>query len=269
MKRFFQFLLLIVPIVFSTSVAHAQIKMVITMNDGETYEFPVNDVAKMSWEEENDPNGGSSDEKPQTNNHEYVDLGLPSGTLWATCNVGANSPEEYGNYYAWGETEPKSVYDWSPYKWCKGSYDTLIKYNTNSSYGTVDNKTVLDLEDDAAHVNWGGDWRMPTQDEIKELWDSDNCTWSWITQNGVNGYRVTSKSNGNSIFLPAAGFRHRISLYEAGSCGGYWSSSLYSNDSCVAYFLNFYFGTWSFYSDYRIGGRTVRPVLSSAQNSQP
>ena len=90
------------------------------------------------------------------NGREYVDLGLPSGTMWATCNIGANYPEDYGDYYAWGETETKSNYDWSTYKWCKGSEDTLTKYCTDNDYGTVDNKTVLDPEDDAAHVKWGG-----------------------------------------------------------------------------------------------------------------
>ena len=99
------------------------------------------------------------------NGHEYVDLGLPSGLKWATCNVGASSPEVYGGYYAWGETEEKSSYSWSTYKWCNGSYDTMTKYCTSSSYGTVDNKTTLDPQDDVAHVKWGGRWRMPTLEE--------------------------------------------------------------------------------------------------------
>ena len=140
---------------------------------------------------------------PQTGNHEYVDLGL--SVKWATCNVGATKPEEYGDYFAWGETQPKDYNDWSTYKWCIGSYNTLTKYNTSSSYGTVDNKTVLAKTDDAATVNWGGSWRMPTDTEWTEL--RENCTWTWTTQNseygyGVHGYRVTSKKNGNSIFLP-------------------------------------------------------------------
>ena len=130
--------------------------------------------------------------------HEYVDLGL--SVKWATCNMGASSPEEYGDYYAWGETETKSTYDWNTYKWCKGSENTLTKYCTDSDYGTVDNKTVLDPEDDVAHVKWGGNWRMPTDAEIEEL--RENCIWKWTTQNGKNGYKVTSKKNGNSIFLP-------------------------------------------------------------------
>ena len=138
---------------------------------------------------------------------------------WADRNVGASKPEEYGDYFAWGETEPKSTYSWSTYKWCNGSETTLTKYNTNSSYGTVDNKTILDLSDDAARANWGGSWRMPTDAELTEL--REQCTWTWTTQNGVNGYKVTSKSNGNSIFLLAAGFRHNSGLYSAGSYGYY------------------------------------------------
>ena len=136
------------------------------------------------------------------NGHEYVDLGLPSGLKWATCNVGATAPEEYGDYFAWGETETKATYDLSNYKWCNGTYESMTKYCTNSEYGIVDNKTTLELSDDAARVNWGGSWRMPTKAEQDELRNTDNCTWEWTTQNGVNGYKVTSKKNGNSIFLP-------------------------------------------------------------------
>ena len=195
-------------------------------------------------------------ENPAPDNHEYVDLGL--SVKWATCNVGANKPEEYGDYFAWGETQPKSNYDWSTYKWCNGSYDTQTKYNTNSSYGTVDNKTTLDLGDDAARANWGGSWRMPTDAELTEL--REQCTWTWTTQNGVNGYKVTSKKNGNSIFLPAAGYRSGSSLDGAGSLGYYWSSSLDTDYPSLAYNLRFgsdYVG-WS-RSD-RCIGYTVRPV---------
>ena len=120
--------------------------------------------------------------KDPYNGHEYVDLGLPSGLKWATCNVGASSPEDYGDYYAWGETETKSTYNWSTYKWCNGSSSTLTKYCTDSSRGTVDDKTTLDLEDDVAHVKWGGDWRMPTRQNYSEL--IYNCIWEWTTQGG-------------------------------------------------------------------------------------
>ena len=159
--------------------------------------------------------------------YEYVDLGLPSGTLWATCNIGANSPEEYGDYFAWGETEPKEVYNWSTYKWCNGSYDKLTKYNTVSSLGTVDNKTVLDPEDDAAFVNWGPKWRMPTTEQQKEL--INECTWSIKTINGVKG-RLVKGPNGNSIFLPPAGYREDGSLYNAGASCSCWSRSCFTSN---------------------------------------
>ena len=188
------------------------------------------------------------------NSHEYVDLGL--SVKWATMNVGANSPEDYGDYFAWGETSTKSTYEWSTYKYCNGSYNTLTKYNTSSDYGTVDNKTTLELSDDAAQANWGGAWRMPTDAEMTEL--LEQCTWTWTTQNGVNGYKVTSKSNGNSIFLPAAGYCLGSSLGSAGSNGSsYWSSSLhtYPNLAWGVGFLNVCRS-----GNLRFSGRPVRPV---------
>ena len=207
--------------------------------------------------DDSDPN--IPDPNPNTGNHEYVDLGL--SVKWATCNVGASKPEEYGDYFAWGETQPKNTYDWSTYKWCNGSYDTQTKYCTKNSYGTVDNKTQLELSDDAARANWGGSWRMPTHEEQEEL--RTQCTWTWTTQNGVYGYKVTSKKSGytnNSIFLPAAGCRSGSSLYDAGSYGYYWSSSLYTGNPSYAYGLLFYsdYVDWDHYR--RCFGFTVRPV---------
>ena len=196
---------------------------------------------------------------PNTGNHEYVDLGL--SVKWATCNVGATKPEEYGDYFAWGETQPKSNYDWSTYKWCNGSYDTQTKYCTNSSYGTVDNKTTLELSDDAARANWGGSWRMPTDAELTEL--REQCTWTWTTQNGVYGYKVTSKKSGytnKSIFLPAAGYRSVSSLYYAGSYGDFWSSSLDTGYPSYAWYVHFDSGiVFRSYVD-RGYGFSVRPV---------
>ena len=197
-------------------------------------------------------NGGGNME----NNHEYIDLGL--SVKWATCNVGATKPEEYGDYFAWGETETKESYNWSTYKWCNGSSNTQTKYCTSSSYGTVDNKTGLEAADDAATANWGSAWRMPTKEEQDEL--RTKCTWTWTTENGVNGYKVTSKSNGNSIFLPAAGYRSGIRLYGAGSSGSYWSSSLNTGNPNNAYHLDFGKSSVDWLYRNRDHGQSVRPV---------
>ena len=213
---------------------------------------------KTNLDEDED---GSAKDTGTANGHDWVDLGLPSGTKWATTNVGASTPEGYGNYYAWGETTTKSTYNLSTYKWCNGSYDTMTKYCTSSSYGTVDNKTTLDLSDDAAYANWGSSWRMPTKAEQDELRNANYTTWTWTTQNGVNGYKVTSKTNGNSIFLPAAGYRDDSSLYNAGSGGNYWSSSLGTSYSGSAYVLYFNSSGVDWGNYYRFFGQSVRAVL--------
>ena len=195
-------------------------------------------------------------ELKKKNGHEYVDLGL--SVKWATCNVGASKPEEYGDYFAWGETTPKSTYDWSTYKYCNGTLDSLTKYNTKSSYGTVDNKTTLELSDDAARANWGGSWRIPTKAEQDEL--RENCTWKRTTQDGVKGYKVTSKINGKSIFLPAAGSRFGSSLLSVGSYGVYWSSSLDTDIPYYAWSVYFYSDNVSRNGYNRSYGFSVRPV---------
>ena len=197
------------------------------------------------------------EETPDYNGHEYVDLGL--SVKWATCNVGATKPEEYGDYFVWGEVEPKAEYTWSTYKYGT-AYDQLTKYCDDSSYGKdgfMDNKTVLDPEDDAAIANWGGAWRMPTYAEFSEL--KNNCTCTWTTQNGVYGYKVTGP-NGNSIFLPAAGCMVGVAFNNAGSNGYYWSSSLYTSNPDLAYLVDFYSDNvvWRGYPRYV--GRSVRPV---------
>ena len=191
--------------------------------------------------------------------HEYVDLGLPSGLKWATCNVGAESPEEYGDYFAWGEVEPNTTYNWSTYKYGSDSHQ-LTKYCNNSDFGKdgfIDNKTVLDPEDDAATMNWGGAWRMPTYKETDEL--ETKCTWDWTTQNGVNGYKVTGP-NGNSIFLPAAGRMDEDAPNYVGSYGRYWSSSLSAVGPLGANDVYFGSGYVDRYGDYRFLGQSVRPV---------
>ena len=196
-------------------------------------------------------NSGEDDEEDDgdtngTTDARAIDLGLPSGLKWASCNVGASNPEEYGDYYAWGETEEKAVYDWSTYAYYQnGEYVKIGSDISGTAY-------------DVAHVKWGGSWRMPTREEIKEL--CNNCTWKWIAYNGVNGQLVTGP-NGNSIFLPAAGYRDGSGLYSEGYNGYYWSYTASENYSGRAYYLYFnsgYYGYWN--SSYRYYAYTVRPV---------
>ena len=175
------------------------------------------------------------------NGYDWVDLGLPSGLKWATCNVGASKPEDYGNYYAWGETTTKTSYDQSN----SVTYGRPISgFSGNATY-------------DAARANWGSPWRMPTKAEIEEL--NNNCTWTWTTQNGVNGMRVTGP-NGNSIFLPAAGYCDGSSRNDVGKYGYYWSSATYESSIGSAYRLGFnssgHYVNWN----YRSYGQTIRPV---------
>lgn len=196
-----------------------------------------------------------SNSSGQENGHDYVDLGL--SVKWATMNVGASSPERYGHYFAWGETNTKSIYSWSTYKWCNGTYKTLTKYCIDSDHGKVDNKTILDFTDDAAHVNWGGRWRMPTWAEMTEL--LNKCTWTWTSQQGVMGYEIKS-SNGNSIFLPASGCYSGTNIIDTEHSGYYWSSSLSDRYSLARYT---YFMSNKKYTDHIMGryyGMTVRAV---------
>ena len=185
------------------------------------------------------------------NGREYVDLGL--SVKWATCNVGATTPEEYGDYFAWGETTTKTGYT-------EGNCPTSgLSYSELQSQGCIDGEGNLTAQYDAATANWGGNWRMPTKAELQEL--IDKCTWTWTTQNGVKGYKVTSKTNGNSIFLPAAGYRHGSSLLSAGSYGDYWSSTPDEYDDYYAFNLYFYSSYHGMSGDYRGFGQSVRPIL--------
>lgn len=204
-----------------------------------------------------------------------VDLGIvmtrADGTFyklyWATSNLSVNglcaNPEDYGDYYAWGETELKSEYSWVNYKFrTSGDKDSNVKiskYNTSSSYGPQDNKTVLEPEDDVAHVKLGSKWRMPTDEEWTAL--RTNCNWIQTTQNGVKGRLITSKTNKNSIFLPAAGLRYDTVLGGAGSNGYYWSSSLSTRDPGGAWSVR-YFPYEVYRDDYdrRCYGLSIRPV---------
>ena len=214
----------------------------------------------------NDGSGATATCRVRVGDYPYVDLGLPSGTLWATMNVGANSPEDYGDYFAWGETvgynNGYTTFNWSKYKYCNGSYNTLTKYCNKSDYGYngfTDTLTELEPEDDAAYVNWGIKWRMPTDAQWTEL--RTECTWSWTKQNDVNGYLVTGP-NGNSIFIPAAGCRYNDSLINAGSYGCYWSRSLNTAYPSNAHYVDFYSDNVYRYGSFRYYGYSVRPVRS-------
>ena len=212
-------------------------------------------------EPKNDSNNNQNEETTTgtENGHDWVNLGLPSGTKWATCNVGATSPEKYGNYYAWGETTTKSDYSWDTYKY--GTYNYDGDYSKLTKYNTSDGKTTLEASDDAATTNWGSAWRMPTDGEWTEL--RENCEWIWTDSyqtTGVAGYWVTGK-NGNTIFLPAAGCRYYDYLGSAGSGGYYWSSSLSTSYPFSAWYADFdsdNVGRGNGY--YRYYGHSVRPV---------
>ena len=200
------------------------------------------------------------------NGHEYVDLGLPSGTLWATCNVGADKPEDYGDYFAWGETEPKTTYNGNTYKYCNANLNIgffFTKYCNNSEYGYngfTDNLTILQSSDDAATVNWGNNWCMPTVTQWRELYQ--NTTKTWTNQNGVSGSLFSSK-NGAVLFLPSGGYRYNDTIKGIDQTGCYWSSSLTEME---------YPGAWhfDFSSDFcdvghkssRFNGLSIRPVRS-------
>ena len=193
--------------------------------------------------------------RPIVNQNDYcpepeaIDLGLPSGTKWASWNVGASAPEEYGGYYAWGETEEKEYYDWSTYAHCNGSSSTCHHIGDD----------IAGTEYDVAHAKWGGSWQMPTRSQIQEM--IDNCTRTWTTQNGVKGILVTG-SNGASLFFPAAGYYMEDCLYAVGD-GIYWTSSLGPNNEFDAYVFNYYSNGWysnNYYSrDYGFPVRAVCP----------
>ena len=228
--------------------------------DGKVYTLVLSYSGKMT------KSGGGT-----TPTKEYVDLGL--SVKWAKCNLGASKPTDYGDYFAWGETEPnKTEYHWNTYKWMQAGKDDKqyitkytaadgqtegIWYDADGKF-IGDNKTTLEAADDAAIANLGSPWRMPTKDEIQEL--IDNCTWTWTTQAGVKGYEVKSKKNGNSIFLPAAGCRDRSILNYAGSQGFYWSSSLSTRYSDCARRLCLTSDDYDWGQSYRYYGFTVRPV---------
>jgi hypothetical protein len=203
------------------------------------------------------------------NGHAYVDLGLPSGTKWATMNIGATSETDYGLYFQWGDTqgytadqvgsgEGQKVFSWSTYKWTEDNGETMTKYNE------TDGKTILDLDDDAARANWGGSWKMPTIEQFQELANSNYVTNEWTTINGVNGQLFTSVSNGNTLFIPESGRAENDKIHMVGSGCDTWSSSLKSSN--VKQGLELYFSEIEFMVgglvSWRYAGYTVRPVVS-------
>ena len=185
---------------------------------------------------------------------EAVDLGL--SVRWANMNVGAMKITGYGTYFAWGETKPKEYYSWNTYAWSKGDTQFLTKYSKE------DRKTQLAPSDDAAQANWGGKWRMPTVDEFEEL--ITKCTWEWTTMDGVNGYKVSSKKTGNSIFLPITGCRFYGDTQFRGIKGIYWTSTLYTGNPNKAWCLEFNFSDINVHygdlSSNRFSGRCIRAV---------
>ena len=236
MKRCF---LLFISIYIGLVGANAQNNKNNSNEDGDVNISDVIELAKNIRSQENE----------EIATGEAIDLGLPSGTKWASCNVGANKPEEYGDYFAWGETEKKKRYDWVQYVHNNGDHTTCYDIGSNIS-GTMY---------DVAHVKWGGKWRMPTSDNFQEL--IDNCKSEWTKLNGVNGRKFTSKINGNSIFLPAAGYRRDGSLGHAGKGGFYWSATQSPYILHNAYYLYFRSKCAYWTPDDRYYGRTVRPVM--------
>ena len=195
------------------------------------------------------------------NGHAYVDLGLPSGTLWATMNVGATSETDYGLYFAWGETQgytdaSTKAFSWSDYKWTEDGGSTMSKYNE------TDDKTVLDLEDDAVATNWGGEWHIPTQTQFQELLNTMYVTNTWVTNyqgSGINGCLFTSVNNGNILFVPAAGLADKGRMYGVNNSGIIQSST--RRNVNLDYFM--YFTNDSVMMDYgnRYKGCSVRGVV--------
>ena len=228
-------------------------KMIVTKSDDTKVEFDITEVKEVAFEEEADA-------------HEWVDLGLPSGTLWATCNIGAESPEQVGDYFAWGEIETKNGFNWTHYLLSVGSENTLTKYCTQSEWGNegfTDNLTELEPEDDAATMIWGDKWQMPSLEQVEEL---STCSSIGTTLNGVPGRKVFSKLDPQNvwIFLPNSGWRQARN-YNDMSYGHYWGRTLCSSNSNYAtgiYFNSSNLNASNYPNNYdkRCYGRPIRPV---------
>ncbi len=257
-RHFFIAILLLAANIQTTNAQ----KVVLHMAGNQTFEYSISQLDSITF---------VGEDLIIEEEHEWVDLGLPSGTLWATCNVGASSPEEYGDYFAWGETEPKSEYSWGTYMHCEGDYNTLTKYCYESECGYngfTDKLTELLPEDDAATANWGNEWQMPSLAQLQELYDSEYTTKTEKNLNGVDGILIMSKCNDQTLFLPFAGNRNETSLNDIGRYGDYWSRSLNAYDSPYADALSFNGGRvwWDSYL-YRYRGKTVRPVRTNDTNT--
>lgn len=201
--------------------------------------------------------------------HAYVDLGLKSGLKWATCNVGAKNVTDNGDYFAWGETKAKKNYSWNNYKWCANKKtderkypQDFSKYCADAKYGSADKLVQLEVKEDAANAQWGGNWRTPTNDELGELLDI--CNWKWVANfhgSGASGYLGTSKKNGKKIFIPASGYSFEGEKNPVGENGGYWSSTLYDRYTPCAYYIDFAKAgiEWDIFT-FRSRGMNIRAV---------
>ncbi|MBO4550936.1 MAG: Ig-like domain-containing protein, partial [Bacteroidaceae bacterium] len=248
-KKIFLAALLLLAAGLQTAWAQS---VVVSLKTGRTAIYDLADVDSIIFSEPD-----------EITEHKFVDLGLPSGTLWAACNVGAKKPEECGDYFAWGETTPKDDYTWGNYAYCNGSDISMTKYCLRGEYGNngfIDYLTELTPEDDAATANWGSEWEMPSLEQCQELLDTRYTATIWETVNGVEGRRIRSYVNGNSIFLPAAGFFYNGRIDKLGTQCLYWTRGLSLGDSNQAYDLWFTNITERMSSGFRYDGQSVRPV---------
>jgi len=260
-------ILLLINAVYSFSQEKVNIKGVYEIQtDKESYELSKSDTIRFERMSLRDAIRDKDGIKDESCKHEYVDLGLTSGTLWATTNVGAVSPENYGSFFAWGETQTKEVYSGFNYKFGKGEeygVDSLFKYNTLLEYGKVDSLMNLLPEDDIATIEWGTDWRTPTISEWEELYEQ--CRWIWSESDGVWGYKVVGKNN-HWIFLPVGGFRSQ-NLISNEIFGCYWSATICKKAPEFAHYILFYSKyVFDFYYDNRYLGMPIRPVISKIKD---
>ena len=250
MKKFILFLVVLLCIVY---LVDAQSKLYVYEKDGEVTSFETSEVDSISFTA---PSYYPIEPNDEEESFEYVDMGL--SVRWGTCNVGATTPEGYGYYFAWGEVETKDYYYLNNYRWAASVSGMILKYCTNSFLGNVDNKTQLEPEDDAARVICEDRWRIPTEYEFNEL--INNCSITWTSSNGVYGLEFVSNKNGNSIFIPAAGYYYDVEK-DVDYFGYYWTSSLDLNDSTRAKQFAFNEDGHKISSSTRYFGQPIRPVL--------